>query len=156
MSRPLIARIHLRALARNLAVARRLAPTCRIVAVLKANAYGHGVLHAAAALGESDAFAVIELEAAVRLREAGCARDILLLEGVFGQDELAFASQHGLSLVVHHEPQLAMLERVRIQRRFRVFLEINTGLNRLGFPLRQVSVALARLRTCVRCPKSCS
>lgn len=148
MSRPLFARIHAGALAHNLQVTRRHAPGCRVIAVAKANAYGHGLLRTAAALAHADAFAVIELEGAVKLREAGHGQDILLLEGVFEASELPLAAEHRLSVVVHHEDQLAMLEASRLPSKLRVFLEVNSGMNRLGFPLSGAGAAAARLQAC--------
>lgn len=118
------------------------------MAVVKANAYGHGLLRAAAALAKADAFAVLEIEGALRLREAGHEQEIVLLEGVFEAAELPLASKHGLSLVVHHQEQVAMLEATRVRRKLRVFLKVNSGMNRLGFPLGEVRNALARLQGC--------
>ncbi|HKA42283.1 MAG TPA: alanine racemase, partial [Burkholderiales bacterium] len=81
MPRPLLATIDLAALKRNLAVVRRHAPRSRVLAVIKANAYGHGLVRAARALSDADGYGLIELESAVRLREAGFRQRILLLEG---------------------------------------------------------------------------
>ena len=148
MSRPLLARISPAALAHNLGVARRRAIDCRIMAVVKANAYGHGLLRVAAALIGADAFAVLEIEGAVRLREAGYEQDIVLLEGAFDPSELPLAARHRLSLIVHQEDQVAMLETASIRRKLRVFLKVNSGMNRLGFSLGEVRNALARLQNC--------
>jgi alanine racemase len=148
MSRPLRARIRPAALAHNLAVARRLAPGCRVMAVVKANGYGHGLLRSAVALGSADAFAAIEIEGAVRLREAGCRHEIVLIEGLFALDELPVAAAHGCALVVHHEEQLAMLEAATVPHRLRVFLKVNSGMNRLGFLPQHVEGVLARIEVC--------
>ena len=89
MSRPIQALIDLSALEYNLSVVRRHAPSSRVMAVIKADAYGHGLLRAAEALARADGFAMLELDAAVRLREAGYRQTILLLEGFFDISELA-------------------------------------------------------------------
>lgn len=148
MSRPLRARIRTSALAHNLGVAWRLAPGCRLMAVVKANGYGHGLLRSVAAFAQADAFAVLEIEGAVRLREAGCRREIVLIEGLFEAGELPIAAEHGFSLVVHHEHQIAMLEAARTEHRLRVFLKVNSGMNRLGFAPERVARVHARLDAC--------
>lgn len=146
MARPIRATIRLSALRSNFEVARRAVPHARLLAVIKANAYGHGLVRAAAALQEADGFGVLELEAAVRLRESGYNRPILLLEGPFELVELPYFSQHGLSAVVHSAEQIAMLEQVRLPSPIDVFLKLNTGMNRLGFDAGAGPAALARLR----------
>src|SRR5918997_1718162 len=98
--RPIAATVDLSALRHNLAVARRSAPQAKVFAVVKANAYGHGLLRTARAMNEADGFAAIELEAAVRLREAGYAQRILLLEGFFETRELPVLVEYRLSTVV--------------------------------------------------------
>lgn len=148
MPRPLHARIDLSALRGNLAAARRAAPRARVMAVIKANGYGHGMLRAAAALSEADGFAVTTLEEAVALKAAGAAQAILLLEGFFGPEELPEIARHGLSTVVHSPEQLDMLERARLPAKMAVWLKVNSGMNRLGFPPQQFAAALARLRDC--------
>lgn len=148
MARPLKAIIHTAALAHNLAVARAAAPTARLLAVVKANGYGHGLLTVARALGAADGFGVLGIHEAVRLREAGFRHPILLLEGVFGADELEAVQAFDLSLVVHHSEQLSWLEGARPARPVDVFLKINTGMNRLGFAPGQVDSVLARLKAC--------
>jgi alanine racemase len=148
MSRPLLARIHPAALAHNLQAVRERARDCRIMAVVKANAYGHGLLRAAAAMRAADAFAVVEIEGAVRLREAGYTQDIVLLEGIFDASELPLVEGYRLSLIVHHEEQVAALESARFRRPVRVFLKVNSGMNRLGLTLGEASHALARLQQC--------
>ena len=101
MTRPIRARINLQALAHNLSLARKAAPDSRIMAVIKANAYGHGAIPVARALADADAFAVASLEEAMQLREAGIRHEIVLLEGVFDAGELELAVTHQLQLVVH-------------------------------------------------------
>lgn len=146
MSRPIQALIDLSALEHNLSVARRYAPRSRVMAVIKADAYGHGLLRAAEALSRADGFAMLEMDAAVRLREAGYRQLILLLEGFFAMEELTWIEQHHLSTVIHHREQLAMLSAYRPRGRLNVFLKLNTGMNRLGFTLEQFPSALATLK----------
>jgi alanine racemase len=146
MSRPIQALIDLSALSHNLSVVRSYASRSRVMAVIKADAYGHGLLRAAEALGRADGFAMLEMDAAVRLRETGYRRTILLLEGFFAIEELAWIEQHHLSTVIHHHEQLAMLSAYRPRRRLDVFLKLNTGMNRLGFTLEQFPAALENLK----------
>jgi alanine racemase len=130
--RPLVAQLDLDALAGNLARARACAPGARVLAVVKANAYGHGLMRVLPALGAADGLALIETDAAVRLREHGEARPILLLEGFFEAAELHTFAEHRLSTVVHSAEQVAMLEGARLARPLDVWLKVNTGMNRLG------------------------
>jgi alanine racemase len=108
--RPLHASIDPTALSHNLAVVRHYAPAAKVLAVIKANAYGHGLLRAASAFGDADGFAVVELDAAVRLREAGYGQRIVLLEGFFSANELEVFSNFRLSTVVHSVEQIEMLK----------------------------------------------
>ena len=148
MSRPISATIHLDALRHNLGVVRHCAPQSRVLAVLKANGYGHGLLASANGLQAADGFAVLGIDEAVALREAGYRQTILLLEGVFQADELPLASHLQLSLVVHCAEQLLMLEAARDLAPVEVFLKINTGMNRLGVPPGRFWSFYDRLRAC--------
>ncbi len=148
MPRPLHARIDLSALNDNLAVARRRAPSSRVMAVIKANGYGHGILRVARALRGADGFAVLTVEEAAALRGAGMRQAILLLEGFFGAAELPAIAQHGLTVVIHSRDQLDALAHVRLPARVDVFLKVNTGMNRLGFNPEQFGAALGRLQDC--------
>ncbi len=147
MTRPIHALIDLSALEHNLSIVRKHVQNARIMAVVKANAYGHGLLYAAGALKSVDAFAVLELDAAVRLREAGIYQPILLLEGFFSVAELAVINQYHLSTVIHHNEQLAMLSASKQKDKINVFLKINTGMNRLGFTHEQALIVLKTLRS---------
>ena len=148
--RPISARISAAAMRHNLALARRHAGAARVWAVVKANAYGHGLHRAAAALEGADGYALLELEAAVALRERGTAKPVLLLEGFFGVEELALFSKHRLSAVVHSVEQIAMLEKTSLDAPIEVYLKLNTGMNRLGIAAEQFPRVLERLRTCGR------
>jgi len=144
--RPLVASIDSAALKHNLAVVRRHAPRSRVLAVVKANAYGHGLMRAAAALSGADGFALLELEDAVRLREAGVKQRIVLLEGFFDAGELPILARHGLAPVVHNMEQVEVLEGFPGDARLDVMLKANTGMNRLGLDLSGFAQALERLR----------
>jgi alanine racemase len=136
------------ALRHNLGRVRETAPGCPVLAVIKANAYGHGIVPAAVALAGADGFAVARLEEGIALREAGLAHRVLLLEGVFGPEQLRLAAHHGFDIMVHEPEQLALLEAADAGSRFRAWFKIDTGMNRLGFKPAQVPSALARLRAC--------
>ena len=133
MPRPIEARIDLAALRHNYLVARQRADGAQVWAVVKANAYGHGLRRAAAALGEvADGFALLDLAEAVALRQAGIRQPILLLEGFFEMADLAICAEHQLTLVIHRLEQLQMLRQARLPRRLPIYLKLNSGMNRLG------------------------
>jgi alanine racemase len=115
------------------------------MAVVKANAYGHGLVPTAMCLADADAFAVARLEEALALRGAGVRRPIVLLEGVFNAEQLAEAARQNLEIVVHEREQLALLEGFGGSHRFAVWLKIDTGMNRLGFRAQDVEAALMTL-----------
>jgi alanine racemase len=114
-------------------VAKAHAPRSRTWAVVKANAYGHGLLRVAEALEAADGFALLDLDDAVRLRDAGIRKPILLLEGVFALEDLGVVAEHGLSMVVHTAEQIDLLESAGLPVRVPVYLKMNSGMNRLGF-----------------------
>jgi alanine racemase len=143
--RPILAQINLAALRANLRVARERAPGAQILAVVKANAYGHGLMRVLPALADADGLALLELDAAIALREHHYARRILLLEGFFSTDELPEIAARRLAVVVHHNEQVRMLESTSLARPLEVFIKINTGMNRLGFKPDQVHDIAARL-----------
>jgi alanine racemase len=145
--RPIRATIDCDALRHNLGVARRHAGTARVWSVIKANAYGHGLLRAAEALrDETDGFAMLDLDEAVRVREAGIRHPILLLEGFFQPDDLALVAEYRLTPVVHSREQIAMLARAGLPVRVPVYLKVNTGMNRLGFAGAALGEVVAELR----------
>ncbi len=148
MPRPIRASFKLSALRHNLGVARRHAPKSKIWAVLKANAYGHGFERVARALADADGYALLDVNEAVRLRESGVAKPMLLLEGAFHPADLALADRYGLALAVHDSEQLLMLERARLSSPIAVWLKLNTGMNRLGFSGPGVRAAYSRLQAC--------
>jgi alanine racemase len=149
VSRPIRATISAPALRHNYALAKRLAARSKVLAVVKANAYGHGLERAARALGkDADGFGIVELEGAVKLRELGCAQPILLLEGFFEAAELPVFAANRLAATVHCDEQLRMLEAAPPPAPLDVYLKINTGMNRLGFPVAKARAAFERLAAC--------
>jgi len=145
MSRPIQAHIDLSALAHNLRVARR-ATTARVLAVIKANAYGHGLLQAAEALREADGYALLDVRDAVALREAGFRQPILLLEGFFARDELPLIAEYELSCVIHSARQLDWLDAYPRPHGLSVWLKLNSGMNRLGFSHAEYPAVLEKLK----------
>jgi alanine racemase len=146
MPRPIQATIDLSALQHNFGMVRRHAPRASVFAVIKADAYGHGMLRAAHSLAGADGYALLELDAAVRLRDAGCAKRLALLEGVFEAAELQVAAEHDLTIVIHNAEQLRMLDAARSGASFDVLLKVNTGMNRLGFTPRAAIDAREKLK----------
>jgi len=140
------ARIDPEALRHNLAAVRRLAPHSRVLAIIKANAYGHGLVPVANALVEADALGVARLEEGQALRAAGITREVVLLEGVFSRAQLAMAAEGRFQLVVHSLEQVRMLELYRGDVRFEIWLKIDTGMNRLGLRAEEFADAYHRLR----------
>jgi alanine racemase len=149
MSRPTRARIDLGAINHNLRIAKSCAPRARALAVVKANAYGHGAIAVAGALvGEADAFAVASTEEALELREAGIRTPIVLLEGVFEPAELRIADDSGLGMVVHSREQLEWVCAARPSRPLWVWLKMDSGMHRIGFAPPDFASAYATLRRC--------
>ena len=141
MPRPIRATISAPALAHNLAVAQKHAGAAKIWAVLKANAYGHGLLRAAEALKEADGFAILDFVDALKLRSAGVEKPILMLEGFFRPEDLPLLSRYRLTPVIHNVVQLEMLEKVTFVGKMDVYLKVNSGMNRLGFTVDNVRLA---------------
>lgn len=148
MPRPTQARIDLAALRHNCAVVRHQTPGAKIWAVLKADAYGHGLKRVARNLAACvDGFAVLELAAAVALRDEGLKHPIMLLEGCFETSDLKVCAEYGFSTAVHNLEQLHMLDAARLPFPLPVYLKINTGMNRLGFTSAQLPALQAALET---------
>lgn len=145
MPRPIRASISTSALKHNLAVVRRHAPNSKVMAVVKANAYGHGLLTVAAALSSADGFATVDIEDAIRLREADFQQTLLLLNGFFTAKELPLLAEYRLSTVIHCQEQLEMFVASGLPIKTNIFLKINTGMNRLGFAPADFSRALQQL-----------
>lgn len=146
MPRPLFATIHLDSMQHNLARARSCAPLAKIWAVVKADAYGHGLERALRGFATADGLALVELESAIRLRELGWIKPILLLEGFFEAADVPMLAEHNIATAVHSIEQVKLLEYTQLYRPIDVYLKMNTGMNRLGFPPAEYAAAWQRLR----------
>ena len=145
MPRPVLATIHSAALGHNLARVRAAAPDARVWAVVKANAYGHGIERVLDALSSADGFALLDLAEAARLRALDWRGPILLLEGCFDARDLELCSRLGLWHTVHCNEQIDWLAAHKTQAPHRVFLKMNSGMNRLGFAPERFRAAWVRL-----------
>ncbi len=148
MGRPARALLHAQALRHNFQQVRRRAPGARVMAVVKANGYGHGLAWVAQTLKEADAFAVASVEEGFQLRQAGIQQPIVLLEGFFQADELPTLAHYDLWPVVHHDEQLRMLESVALAKPLGVWLKIDSGMHRIGFAPAQARAVYEQLRAC--------
>lgn len=148
MSRRPVAQINLAALQHNLRKVRELAPASQVLAVLKANAYGHGLVRVAQALTDADAFAVARIDEALALRTAGIVKPIVLLEGFYEAAELPVLIANNLQTVVHNELQLSALEQTPLDGQLKVWLKIDTGMHRLGIEPAQFAAFYRRLWQC--------
>jgi alanine racemase len=146
MPRPLHAIIHLDAMQHNLARAHACAPTAKVWAVVKANAYGHGLERGMRGFAQADGLALIETENALRLRELGWVKPILLLEGIFDDADVPLLAEQNINSTVHCFEQVKMLEYTQLYRPIDVHLKMNTGMNRLGFRPDEYAAAYKRLR----------
>jgi alanine racemase len=147
MARPNQARLDLAALRHNLGVARGLAPQSKVMAVVKANAYGHGAVTISRQLQSlADALAVASIEEAVELRDAGITAPILLLEGVFEARELGTAAQLGFWVTIDNEWQMRWLEEAVLPEPVHCWLKVDTGMHRLGVPAARTDEFYARIK----------
>ena len=147
MPRPIRATIDLEALRHNYRIARQKAGQARAYAVVKANAYGHGLDRALQALGDvADGFALLDLAEAREVRAFGLHQPIVLLEGFFEPADLAEVERLQLTPAIHNKAQIKMLEQARLETPIDVLLKVNSGMNRLGFDGERFEAALARLR----------
>jgi alanine racemase len=145
LPRPIEALIHRAALAHNLKRARAARPEARVFAVVKADAYGHGIERAYPALSGADGFALLDLNEAERVRALGWRGPILLLEGCFEARDYEVCSRLDLWPAVHDDAQIDWLAAHKTERRLRIFLKMNSGMNRLGFKPDRYRAAHARL-----------
>jgi len=146
MARPARALLNAAALLHNFQQVRQRAPGARVMAIVKADGYGHGAVWVARTLAAADAFGVASVEEALALRDAGIAKPVTLLEGFFEANELPLIVKHGLSPAIHCEEQLRMLETTRLDRPLSVWIKLDTGMHRLGFAPQQFAAVSARLR----------
>ncbi|MBL0041871.1 MAG: alanine racemase [Xanthomonadales bacterium] len=146
MSRSAFATIHLGALRHNLARVRALAPNSRVMAVIKADGYGHGLERVARALSGADAFGVAAIADGQRLRAAGIGHRIVVLSGIDEAGDLLEVRRLDLDIVVHHAHQLALIAADPDPRPLRIWLKLDTGMHRLGFDPVLADALLARLQ----------
>ncbi len=149
MSRPSHIDIDAKALLHNLRRVKQCAPRSKIIAMVKANAYGCGIPAVVAALdGHVDAFGVACLEEALTLRALGCKHECLLMQGVFGVDELLLAADHSLQCVVHQARQLQWILATPLSIKIKIWVKVDTGMHRLGFDPTDVYDVMQALRAC--------
>lgn len=142
------ATIDLSALVYNFNAIKQMAPKSKILAVLKANAYGHGLERIAKALPQADAFGVARIDEALALRAGGVVKPLVLLEGFFTGDDLAVLAVNNLQTIVHNEQQLQAIEKAKLDRPLKVWLKIDTGMHRLGIYPEQFNAFYQRLKQC--------
>ncbi len=145
MPRPIVATTDLAAMRANLSRARAVAPGSKIWAVVKADAYGHGLQNGLKGFADADGLSLIEFDCAVRLRDLGWTRPIMMMQGMFESSDLKLIVEHRLQPVIHTAEQLEMLEAFASPIPVDVHLKINTGMNRLGFPAEQARDVWQRL-----------
>ena len=146
MSRPATVRIQLSALRHNLSIVKQHAPDSRVMAIIKADGYGHGIVRTAEALRHADAFGVACLEEAVQLRRANVIKPIILLEGPYESSELGRAQALDLDIVIHDISQIEMLEETLGITSLNVWMKIDTGMHRLGFAAKDFPQAYSRIK----------
>lgn len=146
MSRATTATIHIEALRHNLSQVRTLAPHSKVMAVVKADGYGHGLERVARALEGADAFGVAALSDAERLRAVGLSQRIVLLSGIDDAADLSAIRRLGVETVVHHDSQLALLQQDTETDPIRVWLKLDTGMHRLGFAADRAKTIYAQLK----------
>ena len=147
ISSPTKAVIKFSACQHNLSVAQQAAPDSKCIAIIKANAYGHGMVEIAKALNNADAFGVARIDEAIQLREADISQPILLLEGFTCKVELKLVCKHNFDSVIHNESQLQLLEQSTGDAT-NVTLKIDSGMHRLGFSPDEVENVIQRLEKC--------
>jgi alanine racemase len=145
MSRPARALLDSEALRHNLAQVRRCAPRARVMAVVKANGYGHGLLWVAQALADADAFAVASVEEGGQLRRGGIRQPVTVLEGFFSADEIPLLVENGLEPVIHHAVQLQQLEAATAAPAT-VWIKVDSGMHRVGFAPEDFGEAWRRIK----------
>lgn len=138
--------IDLNALRHNLNVVRTLCPSSKIMAMVKADAYGHGVLQVARALDNADGFAVARLDEALQLRRAGTAQRILLLGTLLGTDDLRACSAHNIEVTAHDAVSVEAIAAIAVRFPLRVWLELDSGMHRLGLSPTEFMAADQRFR----------
>ena len=148
MTRPSRVIIDIKALEHNFSRIKELAPHSKVMAIIKADAYGHGIVRVAKTLRDADAFGVACLEEAEQLRIASITTPIILLEGPYKPNDLSLIIKLNLEVVIHNEYQLELLEKSKIDGPIKVWLKIDTGMHRLGFSVDKTEEMLRRLMLC--------
>lgn len=148
MTRPSRVVINKQALIHNLKRVHEIAPSSKVMAVIKADAYGHGIVRVAQTLKDADAFGVACMEEAEELRKADITHSIVLLEGQHKAIDLKRIAELQLDVVIHHENQVESLEQANLNQSIQVWLKIDTGMHRLGVPLDRANELLKRLENC--------
>lgn len=141
--------IDLAALRHNYAIVKQSAPAAKVIAMVKSNAYGHGLIQVAHTLKEADAFGVARLREALQLREAAVTQDIVLMPGFLCADQLPIISVNNFQIVLHHNEQLEMLLEAELAKPISVWLKIDTGMGRLGFTIEEAVAVYEQLRASV-------
>ncbi len=136
------------AIKHNIQQVRMYAPKAKIMAVIKANAYGHGLLRVTESLTDVDAIAIARIDEGIRLREAGCIKRIVILEGFVCKQELDKLLRYKLEIVVHSAGQLEIIQNYQGQENISVWLKLDTGMNRLGFKAEEFLLAYQKLAVC--------
>lgn len=148
MARNIVARISPAALRHNFSRVRHYAPASKIMAMVKANAYGHGLPTVARIFDMADALGVASIEEALLIRRTGVQTEIVLMEGIFRSEELPLVQTHRLTQVIHHWSAIQALKEYSGEclQPFRVWIKVNTGMNRLGFPSHEFNEAYQTLQ----------
>jgi alanine racemase len=133
---------------RNLERIKSVVPDAKVMAVIKANAYGHGMLRMAQSLTNADAFAVARTDEGLSLRQCGVPQRIVVLQGFISEEELQAHAAAGLEPVIHSDWQVNILENARLSAPMRVWLKIDTGMHRLGILPNEFDSVFARLQQC--------
>ncbi|MFP3036590.1 MAG: alanine racemase [Arsenophonus sp. ER-BJ3-MAG3] len=137
------------ALRQNLKQVRKIAPYSRIIAIVKANAYGHGLLETSHTINDLvDSFGVSRINEAIILRKNGINKSILLLEGFFDLDSLSIITKHSINIVVQNIEQIKILEQIKLKKPIKVWMKLDTGMHRLGFRPQEAMMFYTRLILC--------
>jgi len=139
--------INLSACRHNLSIAQQAAPDSKCIAIIKANAYGHGMIEIAKALQNTDAFGVARIQEAIALRDAGIKQPILLLEGFTSEKELKFVQQYNIKSVIHNDYQIQLLEQLQGDN-VSIVIKVDSGMHRLGFNPNEVIGVIEKVKQC--------
>ncbi len=142
------ATIDLSAIQHNLSVAKSLAPDADVMAVIKADGYGHGLLQVASALSDADALAVARLDEAVRLRDNDSTQRIILLGGAWDEEALLACAQYNVDLVIHNFASIELIKQATLEKPIHVWLKIDSGMHRLGIQPSKVDIAVKTIQQC--------